>query len=220
MCVFCSYVFIWFTVTISSLDVVDEVGDIVGHLWGGGWSTVLVVDHSIMKLARHANDHVIEVGVEGLAFWDVHTLWGLVVVPGQDVVHVIESTGTHTDLGEIGWPHTTISVLGLILREVGGVNSIVDVSITFVPLLVVVLLEVMVRWVNREGPSYQGCQLQLTVSLIEQDVVLLVHDTVTVTTIPSEHDESTLLFHSRYPRRKLAESYVPRKRFYGQFKWP
>ena len=37
-----------------------------------------------------------------------------------------------------------------ILREVSGVDSIVDDSVSFVPLLVVVLLEVVVGRVDRE----------------------------------------------------------------------
>lgn len=55
---------IWSTISVTSLHEVDEVSNIIGHLRGGGWSTIFVVDHTILELSGHTNDHVVEVGVE------------------------------------------------------------------------------------------------------------------------------------------------------------
>lgn len=43
----------------------DEVGDVVGHLRRGGGSAVLVVEHSVVELPGHADDHVVEVAAWG-----------------------------------------------------------------------------------------------------------------------------------------------------------
>ena len=66
--------------------------------------------------------------VEMLALGDFHAVWGLEVVAGHDVVDVVDSSGSHSDLGEVSGPDSSVGVLGLVLREVGGVDVVVDVS--------------------------------------------------------------------------------------------
>lgn len=39
----------------------DKVGDVVGHLRSGSRSAVFVVQHSIVELSGHTDDHVIKV---------------------------------------------------------------------------------------------------------------------------------------------------------------
>lgn len=63
-----------------------------------------------------------------LALGDFHAVWGLEVVARHDVVDVVDSSGSHPDLGEVSGPDTAVGVLGLVLGEVGGVDVIVDVS--------------------------------------------------------------------------------------------
>ena len=62
-----------------------------------------------MELSRHANDHVIEVRVEMLAFGC------RVVVPCKNIVDVVDASGPETDLGEVRRPYSSIGVLGLLL---------------------------------------------------------------------------------------------------------
>jgi hypothetical protein len=46
----------------------DEVGDIAGHLRGGGRSAVLVVNESVVQLPGHADDHMVEIAASGLLY--------------------------------------------------------------------------------------------------------------------------------------------------------
>lgn len=177
--------------TSSSLHVVDEVGDIESHLGGGGWSTIIVVKKTVVELLGHTNDHVVEVGVEVLSLGDISSEWSLVVISGGDIIDVVDTTWSHSDLGEISWPDSSVSVLGLILRVVRSIDVIGDDSISFIPLLVVVLLEVLVGWVDSEALGNDGGQFELFVGLVQQDVVLLIEHTVTVSTVSGKDHESS-----------------------------
>ena len=107
-----------------------------------------------------------------------------------NVVDIVETTGSELDLGEISWPNTSISILSLILGEIWWVNVIGNDSISFVPFLEVVLLEVLMSRVDSEI-THHLCKLELLVSLVKKIIVFLVDHTVTVTTISSEHLESS-----------------------------
>jgi hypothetical protein len=61
----------------------------------------------------HTNDHVIIVRVEIFTLGDIDTEWGLVVVTGQDVEDVVNTTWSESDLTQVDGPDTTISVLTL-----------------------------------------------------------------------------------------------------------
>lgn len=121
---------------------------IIGHLRGRGRGTIIIINHTVIELTGHTNNHMIKVGVEVLALGDIQTLGRLVVVTGQDVVDVVESSGSVTDLGEVSGPHPAVGVLALLLGVVGGVNTVVDQTVTVLPLLVIVLFEVMVSGVD------------------------------------------------------------------------
>jgi hypothetical protein len=43
----------------------DEVGNVVGHLRSGGRSAIFEVQHSVVELPGHTNDHVVEVAAWG-----------------------------------------------------------------------------------------------------------------------------------------------------------
>ena len=68
------------------------------------------------------------VRVEVFALGDLHAVGGLEVVARHDVVDVVDTSGSKSDLGEVSGPHSTIGILGLILRDVGRVDVIVDVA--------------------------------------------------------------------------------------------
>ena len=53
-----------------------------------------------MQLWGHSNDHVIVVWVEISTFWNIVTEWGVVVIPGQKIVGVVDQTwGEGKNLG-------------------------------------------------------------------------------------------------------------------------
>ena len=101
-----------------------------------------------MKLPRHTDDHVIKVGVEILSFRHIDSEGRFKVVSCHNVVDVVDGSRPESNLGEVSGPGSSVSVLGLVLRIVSSVHVIVDVSISVVPLLVIVLFEMLMGWVN------------------------------------------------------------------------
>ena len=139
-------------------------------------------------MTGHTNDHVIEIGIEVLSLRDINTIGGLVVIASEDVVDVVDSSWSKPNLREIGWPHSSVGILSLINRVVGGIYPVVDDSVSILPLLVVVLLEVVMGWVDTKHRHHIG-QLYLSVGLVQQSVILLVEHAMTVPTVPSEYLE-------------------------------
>ncbi len=68
-----------------------------------------------MQLSWHTDDHVIEVRVEMLSLRNVHSVRSLEMIAGHDVVNVVDSSWSESDLEEISGPNTTVGVFGLIL---------------------------------------------------------------------------------------------------------
>ena len=97
---------------------------------------------------------MVEVRVEILPFWDVDSLWGLVMVTGQNVVDVVDAAWSQFDLGKVGGPHPSVGILGLLLGVVGGVDPVVDDPVPVLPLLVIILFEVVVGRVDGEQTDH------------------------------------------------------------------
>ena len=133
---------------------------------------------------------MIEVRIEVFSLRDIHAERRGKVISCGDIIDVVETTGSELDLGEISWPNTSVSILSLILGEIWWVDVIGDDSISLIPFLEVVLLEMLMSRVNSEI-AHHLCKLELLVSLVKKIIVFLVDHTVTVTTISSEHLESS-----------------------------
>jgi len=124
---------------LGATEVADVLSDIVGHLWSGSWGTIVVLNHTVVQLWGHGDNHVIVVWVEVATLWHIKTEWWCVMVTGQQVVWVVGQTRLHvTSLGQLWWPHTLVGVLSLMDGHVGWPDSVVNLSLTEVPLLEVV----------------------------------------------------------------------------------
>lgn len=120
-------------------EVRDVLSDVVSHLRSRGGCTVVVLHHTVVKLRRHSNDHVIIVGVEVTTFWHIETERRRVVIAGKQVVGIVGETRLHvTGLGQLWWPDTLVSVLGLMDSHVGWPDSVVNLTLSVVPFLEVV----------------------------------------------------------------------------------
>ena len=64
----------------------------MSHLWGGGWGTIIVLNHTVVQLWWHSDNHVIVVWVEVSTLWYIKTEWWVVVVARQQVVWVVDQT--------------------------------------------------------------------------------------------------------------------------------
>jgi hypothetical protein len=177
---------------LGATQVVDVLGDVVGHLWGGGWGAVVVLDHTVVQLWGHGDNHVIVVWVEVTTLWHIETEWWRVVVASQQVVWVVDETWLHeTSLGQIWWPHTLVGVLGLMDSHVGWPDSVIDLSLTEVPLLEVVRAVLLMTWVHLWQVDHLGSQLNLSETFVDEQIVLLVHSAVAALASTGEHLETS-----------------------------
>ena len=68
---------------------------------------------------------------------------------------------------------------------------IVNVSVSFIPFLIIILLKVLMCGMDGEVFSEPAGQLQLFVNLVQQQVVLFGNHTVTVAAISGEYLETS-----------------------------
>jgi hypothetical protein len=164
---------------LRATQVRDVLGDVVGHLGGGGWGTIFVLDHTVVQLGRHGDNHVIVVGVEVATLGDVETEWGRVVVASQQVVGVVGKTRLHVAcLGQLWGPHTLVGVLGLMHGHVGWPDSVVDSALSEVPLLEVIRAVLLMTRVKFGQEHHLGSELILLETFVNKEIVLLMHGAV------------------------------------------
>ena len=164
---------------LGATEVVNVLGDVVGHLGCGGGGAVIVLDHTVVELGRHGDNHVIVVGVEVATLGHIKTEWWLVVVTSQQVVGVVDETRLHeTSLGQLWWPHTHVGVLGGVDGHVGWPDPVVDLTLAEVPLLEVVAAVLLVTRVDLRQVDHLAAEFDLRETLVDQQIVLLMHGAV------------------------------------------
>ena len=120
-------------------EVSDVFSNVVSHLGSRSWSAIFELNHTVVKLGRHSNNHVIVVGVEITTFGNIMTEWSSVVVSCQQVVRIVGETGLMgTSFGKFWWPNTLVGILSLMHSHVWWPDSVMDLSLSKVPLLEVI----------------------------------------------------------------------------------
>ena len=125
-----------------------------------------------------------------LSLGDIKSIRRFVMISCHDVVDIVHTSGSKSDFEEICGPNTSVSILCLILGVVRRVDVIVDVSISFVPLLIIVLLEMLVGRVDGEVLTNPSCKLKLLVDFFEKQIILLSDHAVTVSAVSGENLET------------------------------
>ena len=121
----------------------------MSHLRGRSWSTIIVLNHTIMKLGWHGDNHVIVIRVEVSALWNIKTKWWRVVITSKQVVRVVGETRLMGGgLGEFWRPDTLIGVLSLMNGHVWWPDSVMDLSLAEIPLLEVITSVFLMSRVN------------------------------------------------------------------------
>lgn len=157
--------------------------DVVGHLRSGGWGAIVVLNHTIVQLWRHSNNHMIVVRVEMSTLWNIETERWVVVVTGQEVVRVVDQTwGVGKGLRKIWRPDTHVGVLSLVDSHVWRPHSIMDNALSVVPLLEVITSVLLVTWVHLRKENHLVNEFSLLETLVHKQIVLLVHGTVAALT--------------------------------------
>ena len=166
--------------------------DVVSHLRSRGRSTIIIFDHAITELRGHGNDHMIIVGVEIAAFGNVQTEGSIVVVTSQQVVRVVNQTWlVSVSLGELRGPHTIVSVLSLVNCEVGWPDSVMDDTLSEVPFLEVITSVLLVSGVDLRSEDHAVHEFSLLETLVDEEIVLLMHSTVATLARALENLETT-----------------------------
>merc|ERR1719230_1826221 len=129
-----------------------------------------------MELWRHGNNHVIVVWVEVSTLWNVETEWWVVVVSSQQVVWIVdESWVVRSCLGQIWRPNTEVGVLGLMDSHVWWPHSVMDDSLSKVPLLIEVTSVLLMTWMDLWKINHLRGKLVLQETLVDQKIILLMH---------------------------------------------
>jgi len=127
-----------------------------------------------MELWGHSNDHVIVVWVEVSTLWNIKTEWWVVVVSGKQVVWVVDQTRVMGgSLGQIWGPHTKIGVLGLMDSHVWWPHSIMNNSLSEVPLLEEITSVLLMTWMDLGEVDHLFHQFGLGETLVHEQIIFL-----------------------------------------------
>jgi hypothetical protein len=92
---------------------------------------------------------VIVVWVEITTFWDIMTEWCSIVITCQQVVRIVSETRlVSTSFGKFWWPDTLVGIFGLMDSHVWWPDSVMDLSLSEIPLLEVITSVFLMSWVN------------------------------------------------------------------------
>lgn len=108
----------------------------------------------------------------------------------HDIVNIVDSSWSHSDFSKVSGPNSTVSIFGLILREISWVNMIMNISISLIPFLIIILFEVLMGRMNRKVLADPRDQLQLFIDFVQKYVILFTDHTVTVAAISAKYLKS------------------------------
>lgn len=121
----------------------------MSHLRSTCWCSVIIFDHSIMKLRRHSNNHMIEVRIVISTFWDIKTEWGVIMITSHEVIWIVNKTWLMSgSLCEFWRPNTIIGIFCLMYSEVRSPDSIMNLSLSVIPFLEIISFIFLMCWVD------------------------------------------------------------------------
>ena len=101
------------------------------------------------------------------------------MVAGKQVVWVVDQTGLMgTSLGELRRPHTHVGVLSLMDGLVRRPHPVVDLALALIPLLEEVTTVLLMGRVDLGKIDHLPLELHLGETLLDEQVILLMHGTV------------------------------------------
>jgi len=157
----------------------DVLRNIMGHLRSGRGGAVVVLDHAVMELRGHGDDHVIVVRVEVTTLGHIKTERRRVMVASQQVVWIVDKTGLMgTSFGQIGRPHTHVGVLRLMDSHIGRPDSVMDLPLSEVPLLEEVTSVLLMSRMNLREVLHGLLEFHLGETLADEKIVFFVHGAV------------------------------------------
>ena len=114
------------------------------------------------------------------------------MVASEQVVGVVCNTRLHsTSLGELRRPDTLIGVLGLMDGHVGWPDSVVNLTLSEVPLLEVVRAVLLMTRMDLGQVDHLLSELDLGETFVYEEIVLLMHGTVATLAGSAENFEAS-----------------------------
>ena len=145
-----------------------------------------------MELRRHTDDHVIVVGIEVSAFRNIESKRWVVVIASQQVIRVVDVSWTvGSSLGEVLGPESSVSVLGVVHGKVWRPDSVMNSSLSEVPLLEEVAFVLLVARVDFAEEDHLVHEFPLFETLVDEQVVFFVDGSVAALAGSNEHLESS-----------------------------
>merc|ERR1719313_148310 len=152
----------------------------MSHLWSGSRCSIFVLNHTVMELRRHGNNHVIIVWVEMSSLWYIKTEWWVVVISGQQVIWIVDKSRIMgSSLGKLWRPNTKVCILGLMDSHVWWPHSIMNNSLSKVPLLEEITSVLLMTGMNLWQINHFLSQFSLFETLVHEQIIFLMHSSVT-----------------------------------------
>ena len=114
------------------------------------------------------------------------------MVTSEKIVWVVGHTWLHsTGLGELGWPHTHVSSLGLMDSEIWWPDSVMDLSLAVIPFLEVISSVLLMTWMHLWKVHHELLELHLFETFVHEEIVFLMHGTVATGAGSAEYLEAS-----------------------------
>jgi len=154
---------------LAFLKVSDIFCDVVCHLGSRSGSSVVVLNHAVVQLWGHSDDHVVVVRVEESSLRHIQTKRRVVVETGHQVIDVVDVSGVvRSSLGEILGPETSVGVLCVMHSEIRGPYSIMDRSLSIIPFLEEITLILLMCWMHFSKENHLIHKFSLFETLINK----------------------------------------------------
>lgn len=123
---------------------------------------------------------MIVVRVEVLSFWDISANRRLVAISCHQIINKVINSRVESISGcEIFGPQTSISVFSLMDSEIWRPNSVMNNSLSIVPLLEIIAFILLMSWVEFLKENHFINQFSLRESLINHNIILFMNESVT-----------------------------------------
>jgi len=163
----------------------------MGHLGSGRGGAVVVLDHAVMELRGHGDDHVIVVRVEVTTLGHIKTERRRIMVASQQVVWIVDKSRLMgSSFGQLRGPYTHVGVLRLMDSHIGRPDSVMDLPLSEVPFLEEVTSVLLMRGMHLREVLHGLLELHLSETLADEKIVFLVHGTVATLARSGEDLES------------------------------
>jgi len=140
---------------------------IMCHLRSTRWHSIFILNHSIMQLRGHSNNHMIKVGIKISTFWYIMSKWRSIMITCQQIIRIVDKTRLMgSNLWQFWGPDSTVCSFSLVDCKIGRPHPVMDLSLSIVPLLEVVTFVFLMGRVDSWGKDHLVHKFSLLETLV------------------------------------------------------